>query len=301
MEKNTNPAGGVIARLEEDECDEAGMFMGTARVVPMVVVAPIIERLEARVAALEAERAGGKLMAFLSPDKTQFFIPEMEGKEVNHAPYRAHWMTGWLPLYAGPLHSQSAVVLELVRRLRSAESRLHEVATACATAEQERDAWRNAVVDQLDVMHITCARHKDDPAFAVHDCMAYSVNLALDPAISEQAQALVDAGREAARAEREGQKPAFWYRPHSDGLGYDGPINDSQIEAVRRNSGAWVPLYAGPLPSQSASALVGLRGCNSRHGGAREPDPCIYRMRTTDPGCTGCADRGEDQRAEAGG
>ena len=29
--------------------------------------------------------------------------------------------------------------------------------------------------------------------------------------------------------------------------------------------------------------------CNSQHGGIRDYDtPCSYRMRTTDPGCTGC-------------
>ena len=72
-----------------------------------------------------------------------------------------------------------AVVLELVRRLRAA------------------DRWRDAVIDQLDVMHITSTRHKDDPVSAVHDCMAYSVNLALDPATSEQVRALIEAEREA--------------------------------------------------------------------------------------------------------
>ena len=46
--------------------------------------------------------------------------------------------------------------------------------------------------------------------------------------------------------------------------------------------------------------LIGLRDCSSRHGGIRSGYPCIYRMRTTDPGCTGCADRDEDQPTEAG-
>ena len=50
-----------------------------------------------------------------------------------------------------------------------------------------------------------------------------------------------------------------------------------------------------------ADALVGLRGCNRRHGGMRAVEPCGYRMRTTDPGCTGCVERDEDQHAEAGG
>ena len=51
---------------------------------------------------------------------------------------------------------------------------------------------------------------------------------------------------------------------------------------------------------EKADNLVGLRGCNSRHGGIRSGYPCIYRMRTTDPGCTGCADRDEDQPTKAG-
>ena len=50
---------------------------------------------------------------------------------------------------------------------------------------------------------------------------------------------------------------------------------------------------------QERDALVGLRGCNRRHGGMRAVEPCGYRMRTTDPGCTGCVERDEDQPAEA--
>ena len=41
------------------------------------------------------------------------------------------------------------------------------------------------------------------------------------------------------------QEPVFWYRPRSDG-GYEGPINHSAIERVRRLSGTWVPLYTHP-------------------------------------------------------
>ena len=46
------------------------------------------------------------------------------------------------------------------------------------------------------------------------------------------------------RAEGETPEPVFWYRPRSDGLGYDGPLHHSQIEPVRKESGAWVALYA---------------------------------------------------------
>lgn len=38
------------------------------------------------------------------------------------------------------------------------------------------------------------------------------------------------------------KKPLFWYRPCSDGA-YEGPIHDSSIEEVRKQSGAWKPLF----------------------------------------------------------
>ena len=41
------------------------------------------------------------------------------------------------------------------------------------------------------------------------------------------------------------QEPLFWYRPCSNGM-YEGPIHDAQIESVRKESGAWRPLYTSP-------------------------------------------------------
>lgn len=43
------------------------------------------------------------------------------------------------------------------------------------------------------------------------------------------------------------QEPLFWYRPRSDG-GYEGPLHNGQIDAVRKASGAWAPLFAGAAP-----------------------------------------------------
>ena len=57
----------------------------------------ILTEAEAR-----AEREAGKVMAYLSNDKTKFFVPSMEGKDVKHALYMAHWMAGWTPLCAAP-------------------------------------------------------------------------------------------------------------------------------------------------------------------------------------------------------
>ena len=39
------------------------------------------------------------------------------------------------------------------------------------------------------------------------------------------------------------QVPLFWYRPCSNGM-YEGPIHNAQIEDVRKQSGAWVPLVS---------------------------------------------------------
>ena len=46
---------------------------------------------------------------------------------------------------------------------------------------------------------------------------------------------------------------------------------------------------------------ISLRDCHSRLIKNHDPDPCSYRMRITDPGCTGCAERDEDQSTEAEG
>ena len=48
-------------------------------------------------------------------------------------------------------------------------------------------------------------------------------------------------------------QPLFWFRPRSDG-GYDGPIHDSRMEAVRKRSGGWVPLYPSNMDSARLAA-----------------------------------------------
>ena len=69
---------------------------------------------------------------------------------------------------------------------------------------------------------------------------------------------------------------------------------DSRAESAIETP-AKVSPCAGHAVQQEADDLVGLRGCNSRHGVQRAEEPCIYRMRTTDYGCTGCVERDEDR------
>lgn len=55
--------------------------------------------------------------------------------------------------------------------------------------------------------------------------------------------------------EAQGQEPMFWVRLRSDG-GYEAPIHNNSIEKVRKESGAWSPLYAAPIPPADVTALI---------------------------------------------
>lgn len=57
--------------------------------------------------------------------------------------------------------------------------------------------WKRAVIDALICSHIYRAEHENDPRKALNDLMIYETQLALDPQVSEDAQALVDRGRQA--------------------------------------------------------------------------------------------------------
>jgi hypothetical protein len=51
-------------------------------------------------------------------------------------------------------------------------------------------------------------------------------------------------------AEAEKQEPVFWYRPVGEDGGYEGPIHNCSIEKVRKECGAWKPLYTHPQPKR---------------------------------------------------
>lgn len=56
-------------------------------------------------------------------------------------------------------------------------------------------------------------------------------------------------------------EPVFWYRPSSSNpYAYAGPLHNSVIEPVHKTSGAWVPLYASPLPAQPLTSGDERRG-----------------------------------------
>jgi hypothetical protein len=64
-----------------------------------------------------------------------------------------------------------------------------------------REATMLPLIDRLVVLHIYRKEHETDTALALKDLIDYEVQIALDPQVSSDAQALIDRGREAMRQE----------------------------------------------------------------------------------------------------
>ena len=64
-----------------------------------------------------------------------------------------------------------------------------------------REAAMIPLIDRLVVLHIYRKEHETDTALALKDLIDYEVQIALDPQVSSDAQALIDRGREAMRQE----------------------------------------------------------------------------------------------------
>jgi hypothetical protein len=68
------------------------------------------------------------------------------------------------------------------------------------TRTEER-RWRDAVTDALVVSHIYRAEHDSDPRKAINDLLCWEAKIALDPAVSKDAAALVEQTRTATERE----------------------------------------------------------------------------------------------------
>lgn len=82
-------------------------------------------------------------------------------------------------------------------------------------------------------------------------------------------------------------QPMFWYRPRSDG-GFDGPLHNDHIEAIRKWSGAWVPLFPTAQPAAQPADAQGdpIRQLIELHAELLEGSDYVYfelaRTRQTD-------------------
>lgn len=84
-------------------------------------------------------------------------------------------------------------------------------ALAQPEVEPPRDEWHEAVHAELVTTWTLSSENKDDPRKALQDIINWHVRVALDPAVSSDAQALIERGK----AMRDGWRPAS--EPPEDG------------------------------------------------------------------------------------
>ena len=94
------------------------------------------------------------------------------------------------------------------------------------------DPWKAAVIDALVTAHIYTAAHESDPRGALKALLAYEQAVALDPAVSSDAAALIERGR------REARDALFIIAGLSDGQHADAAvtlklIHDEAMRAMR--------------------------------------------------------------------
>ena len=235
MANRMKTTSSTISRIEEEEADEAGAFMGTARVVPMNVVKPIIECLEARVADLEAAQRDG----------LTYTMPDGVGG------------TKWIGLQGQGFRAICFVFQD-------------GKGLAGSLTEHGRVVWEQRLA------------HPGESGLTRQAIMSSAI------------------------------LHGFKLRPQD---GRDDDLNEYVYSFANEMfmAGKWAGETSVQSPShpcqgharqQEADESIGLRSCNSLHGQSRTGAGmlrCSYQMRITDPGCTWCADRDEDQAAEAGG
>ncbi len=109
--------------------------------------------------------------------------------------------------------------------LEATRDALREVSEELARVKAERDLWQNAVIDGCVTRHIYTKEHDTDPRRALNDCAVWDHQVALDPAVSKDAEKLRDtykaerdeAVRDAERYRHIFEDERFSLALHSDG------------------------------------------------------------------------------------
>ena len=150
---------------------------------------------------------------------------------------------------------QSAwVVHALISRLEAAEKELAELRSSMKFRTSligRTEAERDALYAKVETAENDAAHQKAlaDSALRVAEgwerkCGELRAALRHEADCVEAAIAEIKSLR-ARIEEMERQEPVFWWRQCSDET-YEGPIHTNSIERVRKQSGAWSPLYALP-------------------------------------------------------
>jgi len=85
--------------------------------------------------------------------------------------------------------------LELSDKSALASEYLAWLAWKAALAHPPRNEWREAVHDELVATWTLSSENKDDPRKALQDIINWHVRASLDPAVSSDAQALIERGK----------------------------------------------------------------------------------------------------------
>ncbi len=123
--------------------------------------------------------------------------------------------------------------LELSDKSALASEYLAWLAWKAALAHPPRDEWREAVHDELVTTWTLSAENKDDPRKALQDIINWHVRVALDPAVSSDAQALIERGK----AMRDEWRPAS--EPPEDARQVLGRQKRGHCESVHFLNGSW--------------------------------------------------------------
>lgn len=113
------------------------------------------------------------------------------------------WMTGW------NLHSKSDIAAELAWRDQQIEALRAALAEADAPTP---NPWKEVVIEGLVISHIYRNEHENEPRKALNDLICYHNDIALDPCVSSEAQALIDRGRAEAEDIRAQKDAAYLER-----------------------------------------------------------------------------------------
>lgn len=109
---------------------------------------------------------------------------------------------------------------------------LTEIEALRAAIAQPADQWKEAVLNELIVAHIYTAEHDTNPRKALQDAIAWNCQVALDPAVSADAQALIDKGKSQPVQPASPAGPTeIWLQLHSD------CTDDELLEPVDYTSG----------------------------------------------------------------
>lgn len=119
---------------------------------------------------------------------------------------------------------------EIERDLAARDAELGAMKQRAEAAE--RDEWKEAVLNELIVAHIYTKEHETNPLKAIRDAITWNCQVALDPAVSSDAQRLRDTYLQRAEAaERKAEEAAMELQMRRT------PLNAPGDEELIRQSG----------------------------------------------------------------